>query len=100
MSHDDHDHDRSGAPGGAVLASEQVELVSAGVDIGSATSHLVLSRLVLRRRGLHLSSGFEVVRREVTYRSPVTFTPYRDARTIDADALAAFVERGYAAAGV
>jgi ethanolamine utilization protein EutA len=83
-----------------VLATEQAELVSAGVDVGSATSHLMLSRLVLRRRGLNLSSGFEVVSREITYRSPVRLTPYADPTTIDAAALGEFIDASYAEAGV
>ncbi|HEX3650780.1 MAG TPA: ethanolamine ammonia-lyase reactivating factor EutA [Pseudonocardiaceae bacterium] len=98
MSHD-HDHDH-GPEDEVVLATEQAELVSAGVDIGSATSHLMLSRLVLRRRGLNLSSGFEVVSREVTYRSPVRLTPYLDPVTIDSTALGEFIDAGYAEAGV
>lgn len=97
----DHHHDHGGDEHReVVLASEQVELVSAGIDIGSATSHLMLSRLVLRRRGLNLSSGFEVVRREVTYRSAVTLTPYLDPVTIDAATLGSFIDAGYAQAGV
>lgn len=98
---DVHDH---GGPRQAyedvVLAGEQIDLTSAGIDIGSATSHLMLSKLVLRRRGLALSSGFEVVRREVSYRSPVLLTPYLSAHTIDSDALGAFIDASYAEAGV
>jgi ethanolamine utilization protein EutA len=97
--HDHHDQDHADYED-VVLATEQVELTSAGVDIGSATSHLMFSRLVLRRRGLSLSSGFEVVSREVTYRSPVALTPYVDPVTIDATALRAFVDDCYADAGV
>lgn len=98
----EHEHDRGAAEFATevVLAGEQIDLVSTGVDIGSATSHLMLSKLVLRRRGVALSSGFEVVRREVTYRSPVILTPYVTPRTIDAELLGAFIDASYAEAGV
>lgn len=100
--HEDHDHDDHGhaASGIGTLASEQIELVSAGIDIGSATSHLMVSRLVLRRRGLRLSSGFEVVSREITYRSRVLLTPYLTPTVIDAAALGAFIRDSYAEAGL
>lgn len=96
----DHDRGRGESDTEVVLAGEQIDLVSAGIDIGSATSHLMLSRLVLRRRGVALSSGFEVVRREVTYQSPVLLTPYLTPRTIDAETLGAFIDASYAEAGV
>ncbi|MBI4285519.1 MAG: ethanolamine ammonia-lyase reactivating factor EutA, partial [Chloroflexi bacterium] len=76
------------------------ELISVGIDIGSSTTHLMFSRLWLHRRGRNLSSRFEVVGREVIFRSPVLLTPYRDWDTIDTEALAQFIARSYALAGV
>ena len=70
-----------------------MELLSVGIDIGSSTSHLMFSRLFLKRRSLELSSRFEVVEREILYRSPVLLTPYRDRDTIDTEALAQFIAR-------
>ncbi|MFQ5540174.1 MAG: hypothetical protein ACE5FB_07190, partial [Candidatus Binatia bacterium] len=32
--------------------SERVSLSSVGIDIGSSTSHLIFSRLILRRQGI------------------------------------------------
>ncbi len=80
---------------------ELKEFVSVGIDIGSCTTHLMFSRLLLQRRGLNLSSRFEVVDREILYRSPILLTPYRDGGdTIDTDVLAQFIARSYAEAGV
>jgi ethanolamine utilization protein EutA len=72
---------------------EQDELcvLSVGVDIGSSTSHLVFSRIVLER----LDSRYVVTERESFYQSDILLTPYAAEDTIDADALGAFIERQY-----
>jgi ethanolamine utilization protein EutA len=84
----------------AVYVGERVELRSVGIDIGSSTSHLVFSRLLLERQGRHLSSRYAVTRREVVWRSPVILTPYASARRIDAASLGRFVDGSYRAAGL
>ncbi len=82
---------------GRTLALEdELLLTSVGVDIGSSTSHLVFSRIVLER----LDSRYVVTERETVYRSDILLTPYAEAETIDAAALGAFIERQYAAAGI
>ncbi len=100
--HADHEGDPSGLSDETdpVWATERVELRSAGIDIGSSTSHLTFSRLVLRRLGMSLSSRFRVVERAVVHQSPILLTPYRDASTIDAEALGAFIDAAYRRAGV
>ncbi len=70
-----------------------------GIDIGTTTSHLIFSELVLERQGIRLSSAYTVVERNVVQRSEVALTPYASARRIDTDALAAFIDRSYANAG-
>ena len=79
---------------------ELVVLTSIGVDIGSSTSHLILSRLGLRRAGKSLASRFVVTAREITYRSPVLLTPYSAPYRIDADILRRFIEASYREAGI
>lgn len=83
-----------------VLVDDEIRLVSVGVDIGSATTHLVLSRIVLERR----DNRYVVTEREVTHESDVLLTPYRtqDAvgDTLDGDALRAFFDEQHAVAGV
>src|SRR6202051_1174488 len=68
-----------------------VVILSVGVDIGSSTSHLVFSRIVLER----LDSRYVVTTRETFYESDILLTPYSAEETIDADALGAFIERQY-----
>ncbi len=65
--------------------------MSVGVDIGSSTSHLVFSRIVLER----LDSRYVVTQRETFYQSDILLTPYSSEEEIDADALGAFFEKQY-----
>ena len=71
--------------------SERITLNSVGIDIGSSTSHLIFSRLTLRRQGIALSSRFVVVNREIIHESPILLTPYVDKTTIDTDKLGDFI---------
>jgi ethanolamine utilization protein EutA len=100
--HDEHEGDPYALPDEAdpVWRQERVELQSVGIDIGSSTSHLTFSRLVLRRMGAYLSSRYRVVYREVTHQSPILLTPYRDPATIDTDRLGAFIRTSYEGAGL
>lgn len=75
---------------------DQIVLASVGVDIGSSTSHLVFSRLVLERT----DNRYIVSERVVLHESEVLLTPYLDDESIDAGALRVFVDRQYALAGL
>lgn len=78
-----------------------VELTSVGIDVGTATSQVMFSRLVLQRMGAELSSRFVVVEREVLYLSPVHLTPYAPGRQrIDDQALGQLVDDAYRQAGL
>jgi ethanolamine utilization protein EutA len=75
--------------------SERITLNSVGIDIGSSTSHLIFSRLTLRRQGIALSSRFVVVNREILHESPILLTPYVDKTTIDTEKLNEFIQEAY-----
>src|SRR6266536_5999305 len=79
---------------------DEIRLTSVGVDIGSSTSHLVFSRLVLER----LDNRYVVSERKVVHESEVLLTPFienaADDMTIDAAALGRFIDSQYALAGV
>jgi ethanolamine utilization protein EutA len=82
---------------GRTLAEEdEICILSVGVDIGSSTSHLVFSRIVLER----LDSRYVVSERETFFQSDILLTPFSAEDTIDADALGAFIKRQYADAQV
>ena len=70
-------------------------LRSVGIDIGSAGTQAVFSRLHFRRLGEDLTSRYVVVRRETVYRSPVWLTPYVDDHQIDSAAISALVGEAY-----
>ncbi len=76
-------------------------MLSVGIDVGTTTTQLVFSRLTLTdtsRPGQVPRIG--ITGKQVLYESPITFTPLRDAQTIDVERLTALVKREYAAAGV
>lgn len=77
------------------------QLLSVGLDLGTSTTQMVLSRLKLENQ----ASAFAVPKvsitdKEVIYRSPVYFTPLLSDTRIDANAIRAIVEEEYRKAGV
>ncbi len=82
--------------GRTLEGEDEICILSVGVDIGSSTSHLVFSRIVLER----LDSRYVVTQRETFYQSDILLTPYSAGDEIDADALGAFIKRQYADASV
>jgi len=83
-----------------IWKTENIELTTVGIDIGSSTSHLMFARVHLQRKTQLLSSQFVVVRREILWRSPILLTPFLADYTIDADQLRAFIEDCYRDAGL
>ena len=83
----------------SLFKADRRELRSVGIDIGSTTSHLIFSTLVLRRQSAVLSSRFEVAERRVDYASPILITPFAGGTSIDTEHLSAFFERAYAESG-
>ena len=77
--------------GRSLEGEDKICVLSVGVDIGSSTSHLVFSRIVLER----LDSRYVVTQRETFYQSDILLTPYSSEEAIDADALGAFFEKQY-----
>jgi ethanolamine utilization protein EutA len=82
--------------GRSLVDEDEIVVLSVGVDIGSSTSHLVFSRIVLER----LDSRYVVTKRETFHQSDILLTPYSAGETIDADALGAFIERQYKTAKI
>src|SRR3977135_2806408 len=80
--------------GRSLEGEDEICVLSVGVDIGSSTTHLVFSRIVLER----LDSRYVVTQRETFYQSDILLTPYAAADEIDADALGASYDakHGYA----
>lgn len=80
---------------------EQETLLSAGIDIGTTTTHLMISRI-----GISVVGGFgtvpraEITSKEILYESPVYFTPLTGEGLIDGRGVANILETEYANAYV
>ena len=77
------------------------ELLSVGLDVGTTSTQMVVSRLEISNR----SSAFavpelDIAQRKILYQSPVYFTPLLEEKRMDASALRDIVEREYRAAGI
>src|SRR5262245_44496094 len=77
--------------GRSLVDEDEIVVLSVGVDIGSSTSHLVFSRIVLER----LDSRYVVTTREAFFQSDILLTPYAAEEEIDAEALGAFIDLQY-----
>jgi ethanolamine utilization protein EutA len=77
------------------------ELRSVGIDIGTTTTQVIFSRLVLvNRASLSQVPHYEFASREVTYVSPVTFTPIDFEGRLREGELLDFILSQYHAAGL
>ena len=102
----DHDHDHDD-PGGeydptasSLWAQDNIELVSVGIDIGSAGTQVIFSRVQLRRLAEDLTSRYFVVQRDTLYQSPVALTPYVSEERIDDTAVGGIIDAAYGSAGL
>lgn len=80
--------------------SDQFELHSVGIDIGSATSQVVFSKMRIRRLSNLLSSQYEVINRDVVWKSEVLLTPFTSTGLIDVEILERFVNSSFSTANV
>src|SRR5207237_8655302 len=100
----DHDHDHfefdddGPLEQNPIWMQDHVTLVSVGIDIGSAGTQVIFSRINLRRYGEDLTSRYYVVSRETLYQSPVALTPYSREERIDDAALGRIIDQAYDAA--
>ncbi len=82
------------------LKTTRMELTSVGVDIGSSTSHVIFSRIILEKDLTSRTEKFEITERSVIHSGPVHLTPFKDPKTIDYDALRDLLLADYTAAGI
>ena len=82
--------------GRSLEQEDEIRLVSVGVDIGSSTSHLVFSLLVLEPVG----NRYVVRERHILHESEVLLTPYAGDNSIDAQRLGDFIYEQYRLAEV
>lgn len=76
-------------------------LLSVGLDIGTSTTQLVLSRLTVENKASAFAvPDLAITDREIVYRSSIHFTPLLSDTVIDAQAVTAIVDEEYRKAGI
>lgn len=66
------------------MANDEKTLLSIGVDIGTSTMQMVFSRLSVKNRAAaYLIPDFQIIKKEIVYRSQIYFTPLKDKNTLD-----------------
>ena len=83
-----------------MVDDDRIALLSVGVDVGSSTSHLVFSNLVLERDAKAPSKRFVIRGREIIHEGRIRTTPLLDKDTIDIETLSAFFREEYHRAGI
>ena len=78
----------------------KIELLSIGIDVGSSTSHLVFSKLILIKDQKSPTLKFKIKERKVVYEGRIIYTPLLDNNTIDIDKLTAFFREECERAGI
>ena len=78
----------------------EIEILSVGVDVGSSTSHLVFSNLVLKRDQGSVTRRFNIQERNIIHEGRIIHTPLLDDNTIDIVRLTDFFKDEYRRAGI
>lgn len=77
------------------------ELLSVGLDVGTTSTQMILSRLTAQNRASSFAvPKMEITQRQILYRGPVHFTPLASHDLVDGQALRKLVEKEYEAAGI
>lgn len=78
----------------------EFKLISAGIDIGTTTTQLIVSELILKNRfpGARIPK-IEIVSKKVLYQSRIYITPIIDHRIVDAVAVKELIKKEYEKAG-
>jgi ethanolamine utilization protein EutA len=73
----------------------ELEILSVGVDVGSSTSHLAFSKLLLKRDERSVTRRFNIEERNIIYEGRIIHTPLLDDNTIDIKKLTGFFKEEY-----
>ena len=77
------------------------ELLSVGIDIGTSTTQLIFSKIIIE----NMASNYTVPRivivdKEIIYRSEIYFTPLVSLKEIDGPRVKEIIEKEYQKAGI
>ena len=77
------------------------ELLSVGLDVGTTTTQMVVSRLAVANQASSFAvPDLQITERKIVYRSPVHFTPLLEGDLVDGEKLRQLVAEEYAKAGI
>ncbi len=77
------------------------QLLSVGVDVGTTTTQLIVSRLTVENKASAFAvPELDIAQREILYRSPIHFTPLIGKELVDGEGVRDILEREYRAAGI
>lgn len=77
------------------------ELLSVGIDIGTSTTQLVFSKLIIENTASNFTiPRISIVDKEIIYKSEIYFTPLKSFTEIDSDGVKDIVEKEYIKAGI
>jgi ethanolamine utilization protein EutA len=82
------------------MKPNKVDILSVGVDVGSSTSHLVFSKLLLKKDEQSVTRRFRIRQRQIIYEGRIIHTPMYDDKTIDINSLTEFFKAEYERAGI
>lgn len=76
-------------------------MLSVGIDLGTSTTQMVISKLTMN----NMASAFtipriEITKKEVIFRSDIIFTPLKEHRIIDVEAIKTFLDEQYIKSGI
>ncbi|MGM9956446.1 MAG: ethanolamine ammonia-lyase reactivating factor EutA [Peribacillus sp.] len=80
---------------------KQDTIISAGIDIGTSTTKIIISRFsLMNTAGSTDVPRVEIVGKEILYKSPIFRTPLKDAWTIDVSSVEKIIRSQYEEAGI
>jgi ethanolamine utilization protein EutA len=79
---------------------KEFDILSVGVDVGSSTSHLVFSKLLLKKDERSETRRFKIEERNIVYEGRIIHTPLLDDKTINIARLTDLLKDEYNQAGV
>lgn len=82
------------------MSSDEFKLISAGIDIGTTTTQLIISEIILKNRlpGARIPK-IEIISKRILYKSDIYITPIIDHKTVDAPAVRRIIKDEYSKAG-
>ena len=77
------------------------ELLSVGLDVGTTTTQMILSRLTAENKASSFAvPDMAITDREILYRSEVVFTPLKSGQLVDGEQIRDWVTEQYHNAGI